>query len=97
MHTAADFDRNSRVQRKADVPWKQLDETVVILDLASGDFFELDEVAGHIWKALDGAATLAEIGQALATEYGIANDTALSDVMAFVGDLWDKGVVVRVG
>jgi hypothetical protein len=87
---------DSRVQRKADLPWKQLGDTVVLLDLVSGDFLELDDVGSWIWNTLDGSRTLAEHAGALAREYGIDNDTARSDLIGFVGDLRDKGLIDRV-
>jgi len=87
---------DSRVQRKADLPWKQLGDTVVLLDLVSGDFLELDDVGSWIWNRLDGSQTLADHADALAREYGIDADTARSDLIGFVGDLRDKGLIDRV-
>ena len=87
-------DLNSRVQRREDVPWKVLDDTVIILDLKEGDFFELDEVAARIWNGLDGVRTIEELARALVDQYGIDIETARSDVIAFVSDLYAKGLVV---
>jgi hypothetical protein len=87
-------DLNSRVQRREDVPWKVLDDIILILDLKEGDFFELDEVGGRIWKGLDGVQMIEDQAQALVDEYGIDIETARSDVIAFVSDLYAKGLVV---
>ena len=87
----------SRVRRKDDVPWKKLDDLVVVLDLSSGDFFELDEVASLLWNALDGARTLAGHAQMLVDVYGIDVESARSDVIAFISELDSKGLVVIAG
>lgn len=97
MSAPSTLDLNARVRRKDDVPWKILDDTVVILDLSGGDFFELDDVGCRIWKALDGVLTLEDQAQALVAEYGIDIEAARSDVIAFVTDLTDKGLVILEG
>jgi hypothetical protein len=95
MHDSPDFDLDSRLRRREDVPWKQLEDTVLLLDLTNGDFFELDPVGARIWMGLDGERMLGELALALAEEYEVAVETARSDVLAFVIDLYSKGLVVR--
>lgn len=85
----------SVVRRNDEIPWKTLDDRVVVLDLASGDFFELDEVGCRIWQALDGVQSLEQHAQRLVSEFGIDADTARSDVVAFVSELDGMGLVVR--
>jgi hypothetical protein len=97
MASSSTLTPDSRVERKADVPWKRLEDSVMILDLASGDFFELDELGSRIWRDLDGARTLAEQARVIADEYGVALETACSDVIEFVTELDAKGLVTRIG
>lgn len=86
----------SRVQRTDAVPWKQLDDTVVVLDLITGDFFELDEIGARIWLALDGTRSLRELAADLAREYEASADQIRSDVIAFVADLHTRALIAIV-
>jgi hypothetical protein len=94
MSTPSTPELHTRFRRKDEVPWKILDDTVVILDLTEGDFFELDEIGGTIWKNLDGARTLDEQAQVIAAEYDVDVETVRADVVAFIADLDTKGLVV---
>lgn len=97
MAAVNDFNLDSRIQRKAGIPWKRLETEAVILDLQSGDYFELDEVGCRIWEALDGEQTLAAHAQSIALEYEADPEEVRSDVMAFVGELFTRGLVERLG
>jgi len=96
MNSPSTPELHARVSRKDEVPWKVLDDTIVILDLTEGDFFELDDVGCWIWQRLDGVRTLEDHARALAEEYGIDIETARSDIVAFVADLDSKGLIVFV-
>lgn len=84
---------DTRAQRKAEVPWKQLEDTIVVLDLATGDFFELDELGSRIWSGLDGTRSLRELVADLGREYDATPDRIGSDAIAFLTDLHTRGLV----
>jgi hypothetical protein len=84
---------NSRVRRSDDTPWKLLDGVVVLIDLGSGDFFELDEVASRMWEGFDGTHTVDEQATALAATHDVTAERARSDIIAFVSELHGKGLV----
>ena len=93
MDSMATVSFESRVRRKPDIPWKQLEGTIVVLDLTSGDFFELDEIGSRIWLGLDGARSLADLAGDLAREYDAPLDQIGSDIIAFVSDLNGRALV----
>lgn len=96
MADVQELDLDSRIQRKAGIPWKRLEAEAVILDLQSGDYFELDEVGCRIWEALDGEQTLETHAQSIAREYEADPEQVRSDVMAFVAELFQRGLVERL-
>ena len=96
MVGASQLSLDSRVQRREDVPWKTLDGVVMLLDLASGDFFELDDVGSRIWEGLDGRRTVADQAAVVADAYDVSLERARSDVIAFLADLDAKGLI-RIG
>ncbi|MFJ7095857.1 PqqD family protein [Streptomyces mirabilis] len=46
--------------------------------------FELSEVAGLIWRFVDGKADILSIARRVAAEYGIPEDVAMADTMEMV-------------
>ena len=80
-------DGTMRVTRKPSVPWKELDGVAIVLVLATGDYFELDEMGLEIWKRLDGRRTLAECADELLAIYDAPLEVMRADVGAFVEEL----------
>lgn len=86
----------SRVARKPNLPWKALDGTGIVLDLDTGDYFDLDELGFAIWRRLDGDATLAACAEEITRTHDVAADVVERDVLAFIGELLERNLVVVV-
>jgi pyrroloquinoline quinone biosynthesis protein D len=63
------------------------------LILAPERIFEPDETAVEVLKLCDGQRTVADIADVLAKEYNAPQNEILSDIVAMLQDLADKGVV----
>jgi hypothetical protein len=70
------------------------DETV-LLDLESGMYFGLDGVGKRIWEAIGEGLTLGEIAAIIVSEYEIEVNQAQADVIEFVGDLVERGLLTE--
>ena len=68
------------------------DETV-ILDLASGVYFGLDGVGKRIWESISDGKSLAEATSIIVDEYDVDESQAEVDVMQFVSDLVERGLL----
>jgi hypothetical protein len=68
------------------------DETV-ILDLASGAYFGLDGVGKRIWESISEGKSLAEATSIIVAEYEVDESQAEVDVMQFVSDLVERGLL----
>jgi len=88
------LDLESRIARKTGIPWKELNDTGIVLDLTSGDYFELDEVGVAIWKTLDGRKTLAECAKEIASFYAVDPELVEPDVKAFAEELLSRNLIV---
>lgn len=60
-------------------------------------FYNLNDVASYIWDRLDGSHSIEEIALALTAEYEVEEDQARQDVLEFVSNLLDLGLVRVVG
>src|SRR3954465_1284625 len=81
------------ITRKPNVPWKELDGVAVILNLETGEYFELDEVGLCLWKRLEAEATVAELAAHLAHSYDVVADAAIGDVIEFCQELQTRALI----
>ena len=73
----------------------EIDDEVVVMSLASGDFFSLTGTARVIWLALDGQHDRAGLIAALAAEFGADPDAIAPDVDDFLARLTAAGLLTR--
>ena len=65
----------------------------MLLDLASGTYFGLDEIGGRVWKALEDGATLAQACDGIEADFEVSREQLESDVLKLANDLLEKGLV----
>lgn len=74
-----------------------LDDEVVILNLATGTYFGLNEVGSTIWETLARPRTILELRDAVAREFAVSTEAAERDVRALVDGLIEAGLLTRIG
>lgn len=68
---------------------------MVLLDLASGEYFGLDPVGGRIWELLsDKVHSIAELCDAIEAEFDAPRDRIETDLLAIAKELTDKDLLV---
>ncbi len=80
--------------KHAHVKWKKTGTTGVLLNLTTGEYYELDGPAIAIWKAIDGRTPVERIIKKLATAYGAPPKAVARDVVAFLATLQKRTLVV---
>ena len=83
----------SVLQRMEQVPFKEILQEGILLDLVTGDYFAIDEVGLFIWKAMDGKKKLGQIAERIVAQYEVTRTKALSDALAFANGLLKKKLV----
>jgi len=69
-------------------------DTRILLDPKDGRYYALDEVSGRIWDLCDGTRTVSQVVATLCGEYDAPAETVKADVMEFLGDLANDGLIV---
>ncbi len=69
---------------------RQLDDEIVILDLASESYFGLDEVGAAIWNEMTSAESIEHAYQALLAQYDVEPDVLREDMQALLQQLIEK-------
>jgi hypothetical protein len=88
--TAAASDRISVVDG---VSARAFDGDWIVLDLAGGNYYGLDELGGIIWNYLADQRSLQEIATLLVPVYDALEEIILRDVVALVSELVERGLV----
>lgn len=68
-----------------------IDDELMLIDIDSGRFFALKDVALRIWTLLDGESDLDSIASVLSAEYEVAPQHARQSVGNFADSLVDAG------
>ncbi len=72
-----------------------VDDEVVVMHLASGDFFSLTGSAKAIWEHIDGFRSRDVLIADLAQDYGVTEEQIAPDVDQFLRGLCDAGLLAR--
>lgn len=75
---------------------RELDGEAVLLDLAHGTYFGLDEVGTRAWQLLTEHTRLESVFAAMLEEYDVAPATLERDLVDLVGELTANGLLVQV-
>jgi hypothetical protein len=68
-------------------------EGAVLLEMTTGDCFELNHVGAEIWAALAKGDALADVIAALAGRYDLPASTIEADAQALIDDLRGRGLL----
>ena len=71
----------------------RIDDEIVIMNLASGDFFSLEGSAATIWDLIDGTRDRAAVLAALSAEYDAPPADLARDLDGFLGELRSGGLI----
>jgi len=72
---------------------RELEGETVVLNLETGIYFGLDEVATEMWKALQSAASLQDACDALRDAYDVDAAVLRDDLVRLVNEMAAKGLV----
>jgi hypothetical protein len=68
-------------------------EEAVMMSVAAGRYYGLNAVASRIWELLDSPKTIAQVCTRLSEEFEVDAQTFEAEVLKFVQDLIDNGLV----
>ena len=68
-------------------------EEAVMMSVTAGRYYGLNAVASRIWELLETPKTIAELCAQICEEFEVDAQTCEAEVLKFVQDLIDNGVV----
>lgn len=72
-------------------------DEAVLLSLASEKYFSLDEVGTRVWETVTAASSVGHALEDLQETFDVDAEELRVDVIAFVGDLVEAGLIELVG
>jgi hypothetical protein len=73
--------------RGADLTWRELDESVVVLDLKASRYLSVTGTGAFLWKRLASGASVDSLVRAVLDAYEVDDAVARADVAGFLADL----------
>lgn len=90
------FSEGSIFEHSPDALATAVDGKVMMMSIANGEYYHLDAVGSAIWDALASPAAVGKICEALQTRFDVSTDVCLSETIAFLTELQERGLVRRV-
>ncbi len=86
---------NNYVSPAKDIAFREIDEEIIILTLEDTTLYRMNKVGEEIWRlASSGNNYVDQIVKAVSQRYGIPYKEAKKDVIEFLAELQDKGIIV---
>ena len=76
-----------------EVLFQEVSGEIVLLDLASENYFGLDELGARIWHLLNSGSSVRALLDTLYEEYDVARETLESDVGELLEKLSEAGLI----
>ncbi|MEE8593297.1 MAG: PqqD family protein [Candidatus Bipolaricaulota bacterium] len=80
---------------KEDVAAKVLDGEAIMINLAQGTYYSLDEVGTLVWELIEREHTLGYIVEVITQRFEVPLETAEIDVQRLVEEMLEEGIVMR--
>jgi hypothetical protein len=84
---------HSLVERHPDLIAAEADGEVLMLDVESGNYFGLNEVASFVWLQLETPLTVSELCARVQSEFEVDEARCLEDLIAHLSAMMAEGLV----
>jgi hypothetical protein len=90
------IDEKSKFKSSRHVYARDFEGDLVLLDLAQGHYYGLEEIGARLWSGLMLGRTVAEVAAELSPEYDVEPAQLKADLLDLLRDLAEKGLVEPV-
>jgi len=84
---------SSQIRRNGDILHVARDAEVVMMSIKAGAYYGLEEVGARIWEMIAEPMTAGDICMRLAEEYNVASDLCEVEVLTFLNELRNQGII----
>lgn len=88
------MNRDTIISKTEEVVLAELDGKVVMMSIANGQYYGLDEVGSIIWEMMSEPVQVKNIVARLMQEYDVTQEECEKDIMVFLEKLYEKKLIV---
>lgn len=81
------------VRRASDLSFSSADEKTILLNMAKNRFHGMNKVGSRIWELLAAPLQVSELCDRLQTEFEVAPEECLADVVSFLASMQADGLI----
>lgn len=95
---ASALDLSATVKRNDAIVFTDLDDTIVMMDVDEGQYYELDPIAARIWNIIENGQAVESICKTLAEEFDVDPNTCQQETLEFLQAASEQSIVqVQLG
>ena len=87
---------DARFMRDPDLVAADMDGDLVMMSIDNGEYYGVGGVGPRVWELLESPRTVAQISAAIVEEFDVEADTCREDMLGFIRQLLDMGLVRRI-
>lgn len=91
-----DFKPQDTFQKVKKLPWRELEGSVVIVDINTEECLSFNELASFIWQNIDGKNSISDIITQIIDQYDVNQEQAEKDTKQFLKTCHEKGLIENV-
>ena len=85
--------RDSVVVRKTDLVAAQADPDLIILSIERGNYYSLRDTGRNVWDEIKSPISVHTLVDRLCSSYDIRKEDCLNDVLPFLEELYEEGII----
>jgi len=83
----------TRLVRKTGLPSTVVDSDIVVLNIVTQKYIGLDEIGGELWELLAQPQRIDDLCRAMCDRYDGSSEEIAADVLSFLGELRNEGLI----
>jgi hypothetical protein len=84
---------NSVIARSESIMFSDLDGQTIMLNMETGEYYDIDPVGSDIWSRIEQPKSVANICQDLLLVYSVGLEKCSEDVLLFLSELVELGAI----
>jgi hypothetical protein len=84
---------NTRLQRKSDLLFNEIDGEVVMLSIENSEYYGMDKVGSRIWELLEQPVVFKDLISKLMEEYNVSEEQCFNETLEFIRSLNIKKLI----
>lgn len=90
------MDKYTKISRNPEQLFSIIDEEVVMLSVANGEYYNLNSVGSYIWKKLEIPLSIGDLVEDLCDSFDVEEQLCMKDTIDFLERMIEKNIIQTV-